>query len=198
MSAKTNSRQKKSKSKQVNALVSYLKNFWWTSIILAVLSILLGIYAVSFPGMTVEFLTAFFGALMFLFGIFSIVKSFAGSKQFSSVNMISGVVLFVLSAFVIRYPEALQSFLVYIIAIILILKSFLNFRLSDGTEDSASIWLIISGIIGVVAALFLVISPMISGQIIVLLLGVYAIVFGVVSIIDLISTRRKISKAFKK
>jgi uncharacterized membrane protein HdeD (DUF308 family) len=179
------------------AVLNYIKNIWWIMLLVALLTILLGLYAVFMPGATIEFFVTLFGVILVVSGVLGVVKSFA-SKFFSSINLIGGVLAFVMGVIVIQHPVGFTEFLVYLIAIFLLIKSLLSLRLAVIIKNSTDAWLVLSGIIGIIASIFLFITPAMSGLAILIVLGIYAIMVGILGIIDLINIRRKYSKLLKK
>lgn len=180
------------------AIMGYVKNSWWVLMILAILSVILGLYAVFFPGATMEFFIIFFGALLITGGVIGAIRSFVGDKMFSGFSLALGVIAFVAGLLIVLHPVAFAGILVYLIAIILLIKSLLSLRLATNTKNGTEAWLIISGVLGIIASILLFVSPVVGGLAVLLLLGIYLIVFGIISIIDLISARKKFSKLIKK
>lgn len=179
------------------AIMGYIKNSWWVLMILAILGIAIGLYAVFFPGATLEIFIAFFGAMLIVGGVIGVIRSFIGDKVFSGVSLALGVIAFIAGILIVQHPVVFTGILVYVVATILLIKSLLSLKMVAGAKSGTEAWLIVSGVLGVIAAIFLFVSPVIGGLAILLVLGVYAIVFGVVSIIDLISVRKKFSKLIK-
>lgn len=181
------------------AVMKYVKGSWWVMLILAILTVILGVYAVFFPGATLEFFTALFGAMFIVGGLIGGVKSFIGKNHFSAAGLVMSLLALIIGILIVIYPLVFAGILIYIISIALLIKSILAFKYAfDAKKGDAKAWMIVSGVLGIIAAIFLFVYPMIGGLTILLLLGIYAIVFGIFSIIDLISTRRQFKKLTKK
>lgn len=177
--------------------MSYVKNSWWTLMVLAILITLLGLYAVFFPGATIELFVIFFGALLIGGGIVGVITSFIGNKATSGFSLAVSIVAFVCGILVVQNPIGFTEFLIFLIAVCLLVKSLLGLRLAISSKRGSNAWLIISGFLGIIASIFLFVYPTIGGIAILLVLGMYLIIFGIVSIIDLINVRNKFSKLIK-
>lgn len=197
MSEKKSKKPKIKSNSTKEALLGYVKNSWWTLMVLAILSVILGLYAIFFPGATMEFFIVFFGSFLIIGGVFGIINSFIGDKRFSTPGLIVGALCLIAGIFIVQNPLGFSNFLVYLCAVILLIKSLLNMQLSDKAKSGADTWLIVTGFLGVAASIFLFISPTIGGITVLLILGIYAVVFGIASIIDLINARRKVEKYIK-
>lgn len=180
------------------AITEYLKGTWWVSLFSSILLIVIGVYALVFPGATIELFAALFGLILLFSGAFTFVRSLIRKSPASSLGIAFGVIAFIIGIFILLYPAVFVGILVFIFAIILLVKSIISLQLSTSAKDSSNGWLIASGIMGIIAAIFLFISPLIGGLAILMILGIYAILLGVLAIVDLISVRKKANKLFKK
>jgi uncharacterized membrane protein HdeD (DUF308 family) len=176
----------------------FIKSTWWVLLLASILLTVIGVYALFFPGATLELFAIFTGAILITSGIFGFIKSLSTSKTTSVAGIILSIVSFIIGIYILIYPVVFIEVLLFLFAIALLAKSIVDIQISTNMSGSSKGWLIFSGIIGIIAAVFLFISPTISGIAILLILGVYAILLGVLSIIDLCSVRSKVKKALKK
>lgn len=190
---------KKTLKQRSNLIVAeYIKNIWWILIVSSVLLIAVGVYALAFPGATIEFFAILFGLILLFGGAFGFVRSLINKSGASSIGVVFGVIAFIIGIFILLYPAVFVGILVFIFATILLIKSILTLQLSAGTKSSSKGWLIASGVMGIIASIFLFISPIIGGLAILMILGIYAILLGVLAIVDLISIRKKVNQLIKK
>jgi uncharacterized membrane protein HdeD (DUF308 family) len=192
------SNKKVTKRRPNKAVAEYVKDTWWTLLLLAILSVLIGLYAVIFPGATIELFATLFGIVLVICSVLGFVKSLANKQRATSLGIVISVITFVIGIYILLYPVIFVEFLVFLFAIILLIKSIFALQLSTSTTGSSNAWLIVSGIVGIVAATFLFVSPAIGGIAILYILGIYAIIFGVMAIVDLANIRRKFQKLLKK
>jgi len=190
------------KNKVVNlitnsVIIDYIKNTWWVLMLSAILLILIGLYALVFPGATIQLFGILFGMILVFAGAFGFVRSLMNKNRATSVGIAVGVIAFIIGIYVLLYPAIFVELLVFIFALILLIKSIISLQITINAKKTSR-WLVASGIIGILAAIFLFISPMFGSLAILIILGIYAILLGIMSIIDLINIRRKFSKIIKK
>jgi uncharacterized membrane protein HdeD (DUF308 family) len=180
------------------AVVEYVKSTWWLLLLTAVLLVLIGLYALLFPGATISLFAAMFGWVLVVAGAISFAKGLSRRSQLSSIGLGVGLVSFVVGIYVLLYPVVFTEFLVFLFALILLIKSILALQMAVSAAGPASTWLVVSGVCGVVAATFLFVSPVIGGLAVLYVLGACAILLGLLGIADLITLRSKVAKIFKK
>jgi uncharacterized membrane protein HdeD (DUF308 family) len=151
-----------------------------------------------FPGATIDIFAALFGCILVASGLFGFVRSITNKNRATSIGIITSVIAFIVGIYILLYPVIFVEFLVFLFAIVLLIKSIITLQLSGGATGSSSAWLVVSGILGVVAAIFLFVAPAIGSIAILILLGAYAILVGVLGIVDLVNIRGKFSKMVKK
>jgi uncharacterized membrane protein HdeD (DUF308 family) len=129
--------------------------------------------------------------------MFGFIRALASRNRASSIGIAVGVISFIIGVYILLYPVVFTEVLIFLFAIILLIKSIFSLQLSAGTASPTRTWLIISGTFGVIAATLLFILPGIGSIAILYILGIYAVLLGVLGIVDLITLRSKISKMLK-
>ncbi|MDR3125875.1 MAG: DUF308 domain-containing protein, partial [Candidatus Nomurabacteria bacterium] len=173
-----------------SVVVEYIKNAWWALLLSALLLVAIGLYALVLPGATINFFAALFGIVLVAAGAYSFIKSLLRRHRSASFGLVIGVITFIIGIYILLYPVIFVEFLVFIFAIILLVKSIFALQLSSTATGPSSAWLIVSGVLGVVAATFLFVSPAIGSLAILYVLGACAVLLGALIIADLISLRR--------
>jgi Uncharacterized conserved protein len=190
---------KKAVVRQVdNSVMEYIKNIWWILMSTSILLVIIGLYVLLFPGATIELFAMMLGAILILSGAFGFVKSLINKNRSTSIGIAVGVFAFIIGIYILLYPVVFIEFIVFLFAIILLIKSIINLQMSVNVKGSTNSWMMISGILGIIAATFLFVSPAIGSLAIQITLGCFATLLGVLAIIDLVNIRTKVSKAIKK
>jgi uncharacterized membrane protein HdeD (DUF308 family) len=179
------------------AVVDYIKNAWWLLMLASILLIAIGLYALVFPNVTLELFATLLGIVLAAGGAFGFAKTLTSKNRATSLGIATSVIAFVIGLYILLYPLVFVEVLIFLFAIILLIKSIFSLQLSVATSPT-NIWLAVSGSLGIIAATFLFVSPAIGGLAILYLLGAYAILLGVLGIADLVNLRTQISKMFKK
>ncbi|MFP3983166.1 MAG: HdeD family acid-resistance protein [Desulfurivibrionaceae bacterium] len=171
-----------------------LAQYWWSFYVRGIIAIIIGLTAIFLPGMTLEILALLIGAFFLVDGIFSIAASL-GSKsggQRWRIFILEGIVGVVIGILTFLRPEVTIMALVLLVSAWAfftgVLELVASFRLRQLIENE---WLLtLSGIISIIFALILLISPWKAAIVLIWLLGLYAILFGIL----LIFLGRKLKK----
>lgn len=160
-----------------------LASNWWALALRGVFAILFAILTFAIPGMTIAVLVILFGAYALVDGIFAVISAIRaaqGHRRWGAflaeggVGILAGIVT-------LTMPAAIAAVLVYIVAFWAIVTGVLEIaaavRLRRHIQGE---WmLILSGIISVLFGIVCFWAPGVGALAIVLWLGVYAMIFGV-------------------
>jgi uncharacterized membrane protein HdeD (DUF308 family) len=159
---------------------------WWLVALRGVFAILFGIVALVAPGATLLTLVIFFSAYMLVDGITEIVAAVRAAERHERwgyllaaglLNILVGVLAFLMPG------STLLAFIYLIAAWALVTGGLMiaaAFRLH---LDHGRWWLVLGGVLSVLFAIALVISPILSLLVLTYWMGGYAIAFGVFMLI---------------
>ncbi len=108
------------------------KKLKWDSIIVAALTIILGLLCVILPKSSGTALTYIFGAVLVAMGITAVVRYFWGLRLVSDMSLVIGTLMITLGVFTLINPSAIQAILVVLLGVFIIIDSM--------TEISESIY----------------------------------------------------------
>lgn len=108
------------------------KKLKWDSIIVAALTIILGLLCVILPKGSGTALTYIFGAALVAMGITAVVRYFWGLRFISDMSLVIGTLMITLGVFTLINPSAIQAILVVLLGVFIIIDSM--------TEISESIY----------------------------------------------------------
>lgn len=108
------------------------KKLKWDSIIVAALTIILGLLCVILPKGSGTALTYIFGAALVAMGITAVVRYFWGLRLISDMSLVVGTLMITLGVFTLINPSAIQAILVVLLGVFIIIDSM--------TEISESIY----------------------------------------------------------
>ena len=168
-------------------MLAALAQNWWVLALRGVFAIIFGILTIIWPGPTLLVLIILFGAYALVDGIFAVVAGFASrsANQRWWVLLLEGVAGIILGLLTLRWPGTTALVLVYFIAgwalitgVLEIVTAIQLRRVLTGE------WaLILGGIVSIIFGLFLVFAPGAGALGLTLVIGVYAVVFGILLII---------------
>lgn len=160
---------------------------WQAVLLLGVISVLLGVAALVWPKATLTVVGALFGAYLVVSGILQLIAAF-GTHTAASMRVlafISGVVTLLLGLFCFR--GALESILLLAlwIGIAWLFRgvALLAAAASDPAMPARG-WQIFAAVIGIVAGIMVLSSPLSSIWVLTLFAGIWLVVTGVVEIVS--------------
>lgn len=165
-------------------LVNALARNWWMVLLRGVVAILFGLAAIAWPDLTVGILVAFFGAYALVDGIFAIVAAFQAQDSDRLWHIAEGALGILVGLIAWVYPGLTALSLLYFIAAWALITGVIEIvaaiRLRRQIDNE--LLLILSGAISVLFGLLLIFRPRDSALALVTVIGIYAIIFGVILI----------------
>jgi len=162
-------------------LAQWTRN-WWAMVLRGVFAILFGVLALVWPGLTIEVLVLFLGAYMLVDGVFAILGAFTnrGGHQRWWVLLLEGLVGIAAGIITFLAPLLATIVLIYVIAFWAIVTGILE--IAAAIQLRAEIqgeWLLaLGGIASLALGMLFLLFPAPGALTIALLIGVYAIIFG--------------------
>ena len=149
-------------------------------------AILFGVLAIAWPGETLLILITLFGAYAFVDGIFSIVAAVRSAARHAhwAALLLEGILGVIVGLITFFHPGITALVLLYFIAAWAIITGILELiaAIRLRKELAGEVLLILSGLASVIFGILLAIFPSTGVLTVVWLIGVYAIVFGVLLI----------------
>lgn len=167
----------------MNEMIDYLQRSWWIFLLRGVAAIVLGIMAFAWPALTLAVLVTLFGAYVFADGIFGLIDAIRYRDRLKRIwplvlESILGIVVGVLTLF---WPGVTALVLLMFIAAWAVVGGLLRIVLAfQIRKEITGEWILILG--GVMSILFgglLVAVPQVGLITLVWIIGIYAILFGV-------------------
>lgn len=188
-------------SSNEDALLRIGKDLWWAVLLRGIFAVIFGIVALVWPGVTVWALVVVFGAYAIVDGISAIIRAVQARKVESGwvwwllggvVSLAAGVIAFV-------WPEITALAAVFVIGIWAIVGGILEIAGSIRLRklQGAAHWglLLFAGILELLFGIVLVFFPVSGILSIVWLIGVFALIFGVLFVVSAFQVRSAAKKA---
>jgi uncharacterized membrane protein HdeD (DUF308 family) len=177
------------------AMLDILSRYWWSVVLRGAMGVLFGLLALIWPGATVLVLVVLFGAYSLVDGVLALAAAFmggrtaAGSRGWLVVEGVAGVGLGILT---FLWPGVTTLVLLWLISawalVTGVLEIMAAIRLRREIENEW--WLAIGGALSIVFGVLLAVWPEAGALTLVTLIGIYAIIFGVVLIVFGLRLRR--------
>lgn len=179
-----------------------LKNSYKMSIIYSVFFIVVGLLLFLDPSGFVEIVSYIIGVLFLVYGITNIVKySMAKELTISKFLLVVGVILSVCGLFLIFNPTFIGKIVPTIIGVCLIINSLeklLYLRYTTEKNSEAYVISLVSGIVALVAGIFLLFNPLSGTLIVTQIVGVIIIVYAVMDLIEKLKFKNVIKVSTKQ
>ena len=167
-------------------MASELARNWWVLALRGVVGILFGIGAFVWPGATLAALILVFGAYVFVDGIFAVVAGIGMRRQMDRwwLIVLEGAAGIILGLLTFRSPDTTALVLVTFIAAWSIVTGIFEIATAVRLRKLiANEWLLIlSGIVSIIFGALLIAQPGAGAISIVWLLGAYALIFGILTL----------------
>jgi uncharacterized membrane protein HdeD (DUF308 family) len=177
---------------------SLLGPSWPVTVVLGVLTLILGIVVAFHPGGSLNVAAVLFGVLMILSGIFHLIRIFDPEEAHRVWLGIAGLMFIVVGVVLIRHLHvtvAIVGLLVGITWIVQGLAALVGGISSDAREGRP--WWIAFGAISVIAGIVVASAPISSLTFLTVLLGIWFIVMGLFEIIGGLMLRRELRREEK-
>jgi uncharacterized membrane protein HdeD (DUF308 family) len=166
-------------------VIGDIPRHWWVVALRGVAAIIFGILAFIWPGITIAVLVLFFGAYAIVDGALAVYSAFRSRGQHFWATLLEGVVGIAAGLVAFFWPGITALALLFVIAAWAILTGVLEIygaiRLRSVIQDEWA--LILSGVLSVIFGIVLVAQPGAGALAVVWLIGLYAVVFGIVELV---------------
>jgi uncharacterized membrane protein HdeD (DUF308 family) len=164
-------------------MLQLLARRWWALALRGVIAVLFGLLTFFIPGITLISLVLLFGFYAILDGIFDIVSAMKAPGHHWPL-LVEGIVGIVAGLVTFMWPAITAMVLVYLIAFWAILTGLLEIvagiRLREVIANE--MLLILMGVISTFLGILIIIFPGAGALAIIIWIGAYALVFGIILI----------------
>lgn len=164
---------------------------WWLALLTGIASVILGLFLVTSPAMSIAVLVTFLGAYWLVRGIFAIVEIFTGNAAVSwGWLLILGILGIAAGLIVLRNPlysaVLVPTLVVLLLGIDALIMGVINFV--RGFTGSGG-WTAVLGVLDVIIGIILLARPVSAVLALPIILGILAIIGGVSLIVVSIRDR---------
>lgn len=172
-------------------LMTAIGRNWWVLLFAGILSLVVGIAALVWPGKTVLVVAIVFAIWLIVSGIFSIVRGFAHGLTggMRALFIITGILSLVLGIFAIRGEFQELYILSLFIGIGFLFRGFASLFLGFENKDGRG-WNIFFGIVMIIGGIIVLVWPGISLITLTWVVGIWLIIIGIYEVIAAFSVKR--------
>ena len=164
-------------------MLQLLARRWWALALRGVIAVLFGLLTFFIPGITLISLVLLFGFYAILDGIFDIVSAMKAPGHHWPL-LVEGIVGIVAGLVTFMWPAITAMVLVYLIAFWAILTGLLEIMAGIRLREVIvnEMLLILMGVISTLFGILIIIFPGAGALAIIIWIGAYALVFGIILI----------------
>lgn len=176
----------------------YYQTAWWFVLLRGIVSILFGLVALMWPGITFVVLVKVIAVFLMIDGIIAIVSGLFGIGKMKGwfLTVLLGILAIMVGVFILNNAAVTGALLVVILGLWIIVKGIFDLISMFFIEGDFSdrLLLLILGIVEVLFGLIIVFSPLMSAAVLTWLIGLYALIMGPVMIAVSIDMKSKAKK----
>lgn len=168
------------------------RGYWWMLLIRAVVAILFGILAIISPVFALLFLVYLFAAYVLIDGIMSVFVAFQERSTHSRwwILLLGGIAGIILGVLAFAWPGVTSLVLFYLVAAWAVVTGIFDVIAAFSVRAAGVEWLLVlGGVLSIIIGIIFFLHPVASILTIVWLLGVFALVYGVILIVRAIQFR---------
>jgi len=161
-----------------------LADHWGLVVAMGLVSILIGVLAIMWPGATIVTIAIFFAAWLFVSGIVAIVQTFTvhGDTGARVLHGIIGVLSVIVGFALLRTPFQSVEVMIYALGIFWIAQGIVGFIGAFEVKQGRG-WRLFTAILGVIAGIIILVYPITSAVTLALFGGIWLIILGVMQIV---------------
>ena len=169
---------------QTHVMMQDLADHWGLIVVMGVLSIILGVLAMFYPGATIVTVSIFFAAWLFVSGVFSLIGSFTRDGDTGSrvLTAIIGVLSIIVGWALLRTPFQSVEVFIFVLGIFWLVQGIMTFVAAFSVKEGRN-WRIFSGILGIVAGVIILTYPISSAVTLAFVGGIWLVVLGITQVV---------------
>ena len=175
---------------QAHEMMKDVADHWGLIVVLGVLSVILGLLAIAYPGATIVTVSIFFAAWLFVSGIFYLISSFTRDGDTGSrvLSAILGVLSIIVGWALLRTPFQSVEVFIFVIGIFFLIQGVMTF-IGAFARKAGRNWGIASGLLGIIAGLIVLTYPISSAVTLALIAGIWLVILGIMQVVAGIQLR---------
>jgi uncharacterized membrane protein HdeD (DUF308 family) len=176
---------------QTHGMLQDVAGHWGLVVVLGVLSIILGLLAIAYPGRTVVIVAIFFAAWLFVTGIYEVIVSFTrdGDTAMRVFHAIIGVLAVIVGFALLRTPFQSVEVLIFVLGVFWLVQGIMTFVAAFSVKQGRN-WGIFIGILGVLAGIVILAYPIDSALTLAFIGGIWLVILGIMQIVAGFQLRR--------
>jgi uncharacterized membrane protein HdeD (DUF308 family) len=164
---------------------------WGLVLLMGILSIIIGVLAITQTAATLITIAIFFAAWLFVSGIVSVIQAFTRDATTGAriLSLIIGLLSIIVGFALLRSPFQSLEVLIFVLGVVWVAQGIVTFVSAFERKEGRN-WGIFMGILGVVAGIIVLEYPAMSAATLALFGGIWLIILGGMQIYAAFQLRR--------
>ena len=174
-------------STKANPMLWFNEKHWWQIALRGLIALIFGVLVLAWPGISILVFAIIFGAFVFVDGIFTLVaavnyKAGAGRRTWLYIRGIAGIIVGLITFF---WPAITALALFLLVAAWALVTGVMELAFAFTANQKTAIrWMFaVSGILSLILGGLMLARPVLGILVIIWIIGVYAILAGILLII---------------
>lgn len=169
---------------------------WWILLLRGILLVVLGLYALLNPGISLLAWAFVVGCFLVADGILAIVAGIAGWTESRGWAIARGAIALLAGGFAVAHPAVFGAIagltVIFVLAAWAIIGGVLEIvvAIRERKAIEGEGWMILNGVFSILFGVVLVMAPLISLALFIRVCGAFAIVFGLVAVFTSLKLRK--------
>jgi uncharacterized membrane protein HdeD (DUF308 family) len=161
-----------------------LADHWGLVVAMGVVSILVGVMAIVWPGATIVTIAIFFAAWLFVSGIVAVVQTFTreGDAGARFLHGIIGLLSIIVGFALLRTPFQSVEVMIFALGIFWVAQGIVGFIGAFQVREGRG-WRLFMGALGIIAGIIILQYPISSAVTLALFGGIWLIILGVMQLV---------------
>ena len=169
---------------QAHEMMKDVADHWGLIVVLGVLSVILGLLAIAYPGATIVTISIFFAAWLFVSGIFYLISSFTRDGDTGSrvLSAILGVLSIIVGWALLRTPFQSVEVVIFVLGVFWVAQGIVGFIGAFSRKQGRN-WALFTGLLGIIAGIIILQYPISSAVTLALIGGIWLVILGIMQLV---------------
>jgi len=164
-------------------VAAHLEKIWWYYLVAGIAGVLLGFVVLSWRTETLYALTYFAGAVFLVVGFVHVVNIFVVPER-RWLSLVSAIVFLAIGVIILVWPHITLFIVALLIALGFVMWGILELIVALSNTEAQYWWVhLIAGVVSLIIAIWAIRHPGTALNVLVILLGIWIMLWGAVEII---------------